>query len=42
MYRKLAVLINVFYIKWIKGECRHLCIKCDYRNECWDNLEFKV
>lgn len=31
--------IKIFRIKWIKGECRHLCLLCKYRNECYDNLE---
>lgn len=24
---------------WIKGECKHLCFMCKYKNECYDNLE---
>lgn len=31
--------IMIFKIKWIKGECRHLCVLCKYKNECYDNLE---
>ena len=23
-----------FYRKWVKGECRHLCLFCKYRKEC--------
>lgn len=42
MIKKIAMFINVFYIKWIRGECHHFCAFCDYKNECWDNLEFKV
>lgn len=30
---------KIMYIKWIKGECRHLCIKCKWQNECYDNLD---
>lgn len=29
----------IFKIKWVKGECRHFCILCKYRNDCYDNLE---
>lgn len=29
----------IFYIKWIKGECHHICTFCRYRNQCYDNLE---
>lgn len=29
----------IFYTKWIKGECHHICMFCSYRNQCYDNLE---
>ena len=29
----------IFYIKWIKSECHHICAFCRYRNQCYDNLE---
>ena len=32
-------LFKILYIKWVKGECRHLCCLCKFRNECYDNLE---
>lgn len=25
--------IKVFYIKWIKGHCRHFCVTCKYKKE---------
>lgn len=28
----------IFYIKWIKSECHHICAFCRYRNQCYDNL----
>ena len=30
---------KILYIKWVKGECRHFCCVCKYRNQCFDNLE---
>lgn len=30
---------KILYIKWIKGECRHFCCMCKYRDQCFDNLE---
>ena len=33
--------IKVFYIKWILKQCRHLCIFCEYRNDCYYNLEYE-
>ena len=32
-------ILKYFYIKWIKGERKHFCVLCKYRNECYDNLE---
>nr|DAK87330.1 MAG TPA: Radical SAM superfamily [Caudoviricetes sp.] len=30
---------HIFYTKWMKGECHHICAFCSYRNQCYDNLE---
>lgn len=27
-----------FYRKWIKGECRHFCFKCEFKRECLEAL----
>lgn len=32
-------LQRVFYPKWVLGMCRHLCSKCDYKDECFENIE---
>lgn len=32
-------LVKILYIKWVKGECRRLCLTCMYKNQCYDNLE---
>ena len=37
--RKIKKALLIFRVKWVKGECRHLCLLCKYRNECYDNLE---
>ena len=36
---KPRILLKILYLKWIKGVCRNLCCLCEYRNECYDNLE---
>lgn len=33
--------LNKMYIKWIKGECHHICVWCDYRNVCEEEIDFK-
>ena len=25
--------------KWVRGECHHLCMLCDYKHECWTNAK---
>ena len=32
-------LLKILYVKWIMGECRHLCCACKFHNMCFDNLE---
>ena len=32
-------LAFVFYPKWVHGECRHLCMFCEYKHECFSNLD---
>lgn len=32
-------ILKIFYFKWIKGKCKHLCFMCKYKNVCHDNLE---
>lgn len=32
-------ITKILYVKWVKGECRHLCCLCKYKNMCYDNLE---
>lgn len=29
----------VFYPKWVLGECHHLCMFCEYKYECFSNLD---
>ena len=26
---------RTIYVKWVRGECHHLCCFCDYRKECF-------
>ena len=35
----LKTVILLIKVKWIRGECKHLCICCPYRYECFSNLE---
>lgn len=30
-----------FYRKWIKGECRHFCFKCEFKRECLEALAYE-
>ena len=30
--------INIIIIKWIMGECHHLCCMCKYRNQCEEDF----
>lgn len=32
-------MLLILKIKWVKGECRRLCLTCKYKNQCYDNLE---
>lgn len=32
-------MLKKLFIKYIIGECRHLCCMCKYRNECNVNYE---
>jgi hypothetical protein len=36
----IKILLHILYVKWIKGECRHICDFCKYHNECWDNVMY--
>ena len=27
------------YIKFILGQCKHLCLWCEYKEECFSNFE---
>lgn len=29
--------IKLFIDKWIHSNCKHLCLFCKYRSECWTN-----
>ena len=31
---KMKKFFKLFYRKWIKGECRHLCTSCKYYEYC--------
>ena len=37
--KKLKRTLKVLYIKWIMGQCRHLCCVCKFHNQCFDNFE---
>ena len=37
-YKRMFNLVYVFYPKWVLGECRHLCCRCQYKHECFNNL----
>lgn len=27
--------IKLLYTKWVKGICKHCCLFCEYRKECF-------
>lgn len=31
--------VKIMNIKWVKGQCSHLCIWCEYRHECLEHFE---
>lgn len=39
MIKKIKMFFLKFYIKWVKGECRHFCVVCEYRGLCDEHLE---
>ena len=36
----VKMIITIFYVKYVIGQCKHSCLLCKYRNECFDNLEY--
>lgn len=30
---------HTMIVKWVHGECHHLCKLCDYKHECWSNAK---
>ena len=28
--------------KWLKDECHHLCFKCEWKNRCYEEMNYKV
>ena len=30
---------ETIHAKWVRGECHHLCMFCDYKDECWSNAK---
>lgn len=41
MLKMIKRILKIVYIKWVKGECRKICITCKYKNECFDNIEYE-
>lgn len=39
---RIKTLLKILYVKWVQGECRHFCCLCDYKYECYSNLESEV
>lgn len=36
---KIKITLKIMKIKWIKGQCLHMCAWCDYRHECLEHFE---
>lgn len=33
-------LYYMFMYKWVYGRCRHVCMTCKYKHDCYDTLNF--
>lgn len=31
--------IQIIIIKWVFGQCHHLCCLCEYRNQCEEDYD---
>lgn len=38
MYKAIKKYFKFMYDKWVKAECRHMCIFCKFRKECIDEF----
>ena len=38
-HRNKINVLTILKVKWLNGQCRHICLFCHYRNDCFDNLE---
>lgn len=34
--------LKILQIKWLKGQCRHICAICQYRSICMENFELEM
>lgn len=41
MTKWLKKIKYVFYVKYVLGQCKHSCLLCKYRNECFDNIDLE-
>lgn len=39
LLKLMSKIKYIIYTKYILGQCRHSCLLCKFRNECFDNLE---
>ena len=37
--KRMRFWSKVFYPKWVLGECHHICAFCEYKSECFGNIE---
>ena len=42
LVKDLRKYIPFWYKKWVKGECRHLCVLCNHSDICEGRVELEV
>lgn len=37
----VKVYFKIFYYKWVKGRCRHICCFCSDKGMCIDEVKYE-
>ena len=38
MIKWLKKHVKIFYIKYVLGQCKHICLLCEYKEICYEHL----
>lgn len=41
MLKIIRKIMYILHTKYVLGKCKKCCLFCNYRNECFDNLEYE-